>query len=74
MGILTRKQAEQFVISSDHTNPRATSKRAGRMDANYQVWTGVAWSADNGEALLFESLDIADEYVRANYPKLTSGI
>jgi hypothetical protein len=38
------------------------------------VWTGDAWSADNDTALLFESLDIADEYVRANYSKLASGI
>ncbi len=74
MGILTRKQAEQFVISSDHANPQATGKRAGRMDAAYHVWTGDAWSADNDTALLFESLDIADEYVRANYSKLVSGI
>jgi hypothetical protein len=74
MGILTRKQSEQFVISSDHANPQATNKRAGRMDAAYQVWTGNTWSADNGAALMFESLEIADEYVRANYSKLANGI
>jgi hypothetical protein len=75
MGILTRKQDERFVISSDHANPGGTVKRAPRrLNEPYLVWTGAGWSPDIAEALLFDTLDTADEYVRANYSKLASGI
>ncbi len=74
MGILTRKQDERFVISSDHANPHATNKRAGRIDEHYVAWTGAAWSANVAEALLFDDLDAADDYVRANYTKLAGSI
>jgi hypothetical protein len=74
MGILTRKQEERFVVSSDHANPQANNKRAARIDEHYQVWTGAAWSANTAEALLFDSLDMADDYVRANYSKLASSV
>ena len=71
MGILTRKQDERFVISSDHTSPGVTSKRAPRrLNEPYQVWTGFNWSPNTTEAVVFDSLEDADEYVRANYPKL----
>jgi hypothetical protein len=67
MGILTRRQGTHFVISSDHT-AEASNKRAPRHLANdYQVWTGKRWSANMTDAMNFESLDDADEYVRANY-------
>lgn len=72
MGILTRKQGGTFVITSDHNPLDALGRRpAGRLDEPYQVWTGAHWSANNDEALMFESMDDADEYVRANYSKVS---
>jgi hypothetical protein len=72
MGILTRKQGEQFVISSDRTTAGVVSQRPPRrMSEPYQVWTGSIWSANNEEAVTFNSLDDADEYVRVNYQKLS---
>lgn len=73
MGILTRKQDERFVVSSDHASRGATSRRAPRhLNEPYQVWTGLNWSPNVTEAVGFDSLDDADEYVRANYAKLVS--
>lgn len=73
MGILTRKQGEQFLISSDHGMAGASSTRAPRrINDIYQVWTGTEWSLNIIEALLFGSLDDADEYVRANYSRLNA--
>ncbi|HEY1599929.1 MAG TPA: hypothetical protein VGG64_10025 [Pirellulales bacterium] len=70
MGILTRPQDRHFVISSDHT-AEASAKRAPRhLKQDYQVWTGTNWSANIADAMRFESLDDADEYVRANYAKV----
>ncbi len=73
MGILTRKQNERFVISSDLTDPLAKGKRApNRVNTAYLVWTGLTWSPNNSEAQFFDSLDDADEYVRAHYAELSS--
>lgn len=73
MGILTRKQGTTFVISSDHNPLDALGRRpARRLDEPYQVWTGAHWSANNEEAMVFESLDDADEYVRANYARVSA--
>jgi hypothetical protein len=73
MGILTRKQGEQFVISSDHASPGARKTRAPRHLINepYYVWTGAIWSSDQALAVLFGSLEDADDYVRMNYSKLS---
>jgi hypothetical protein len=72
MGILTRKQGEQFVVSSDHASPGSTKTRAPRrLNEPYQVWTGAVWSSDMAQAVLFDSLDDADEYVRSNYSTLS---
>jgi hypothetical protein len=72
MGILTRKQGEVFVISSDHTGAGVVKTRPPRrLDEPYYVWTGSMWSSNITEAVLFDSLDEADEYVRANYHKLS---
>ncbi len=73
MGVLTRQQGTKYVISSDRTLDEVGSKRAPRLQTNiYQVWTGVEWSTNMDDALSFDSLDDADEYVRANYAKVTS--
>ncbi len=72
MGILTRQQDETFVISSDHIINGPPSKRApNKVNGPYLVWTGTAWSDNMSEALCFTSLDDADEYVRANYARLS---
>ena len=73
MGILTRKQGGTFVISSDHNPLDALGRRAARrLDEPYHVWTGANWSANNDDAMTFQSLDDADEYVRANYAKVSA--
>ena len=68
MGILTRRQGTKFVISSDRDLNEQGNKRAPRIQSDvYQVWTGNEWSTNQSDALSFDSLDNADEYVRANY-------
>ena len=71
MGILTRRQGTAYVISSDHTADEAAKKHAAhRLNDVYQVWTGNGWSETMTEALLFDRMDDADEYVRAHYAKV----
>ncbi len=72
MGILTRKQDNAFVITSDKPSGSATTTRAPtRIVAEYEVWTGSGWSTIQAEAIQFASLDAADEYVRANFARVT---
>jgi hypothetical protein len=72
MGILTRKQGTDYVISSDRSAAVAPTGRApkGRPSDSYEVWTGNTWSALMTEAMIFNSLDEADEYVRVNFSKV----
>jgi hypothetical protein len=71
MGILTRRQGNEYVITSDHTAEDVSRKHAPRRLADvYQVWTGAGWSIDMAEAMKFESLEDADEYVREHYAKV----
>lgn len=73
MGILTRQLGTHFIISSDQDLDQKGTKRAPRFQSDvYRVWTGMDWSTNQSEALSFESLDDADEYVRANYSKVVS--
>jgi hypothetical protein len=72
MGILTRKQGERFVITSDRAVNEAISHRAPKTkpaDA-YRVWTGAQWSEQPTEAATFGTLDGADDYVRANMSQI----
>src|SRR5258708_1223725 len=73
MGILTRKQWPHYVISSDRSHTDAPTSRPpkGRPSANFAVWTGDSWSEVMTDAMTFETLDSADEYVRANFSKVT---
>ena len=72
MGILTRKQGDAYVISSDRNSADAPAKHAPKRQSNiYEVWTGRLWSVAMTDAKTFESLDSADEYVRANYALVT---
>ena len=73
MGILTRKQDDVFVITSDRQCDTAPTARApNRPTYDYRVWTGTCWSSTRADAVSFASLDAADEYVRANFAKVTS--
>jgi hypothetical protein len=75
MGILTLAQDGKYVISSDRDMGDAPVNRPpkGKPSANYQVWSGEAWSAVLSDATTFSTLDEADEYVRANYRRLSGG-
>jgi len=71
MGILTRRQGDAYVITSDHTAEDLSRKHAPRrVRDTYQVWTGAEWSINMTEALTFDSLDNADDYVREHYAKV----
>lgn len=73
MGILTRQQGDEFVITSDRQSGASPTTRAPtRVTEAYQVWTGACWSPTREEAIRFASLDAADEYVRANFSKVTA--
>ncbi len=73
MGIMTRKQGAEYVISSDCNAADAPTNRApkGRPSGNYEVWTGENWSAELNNAKPFDTLDAADDYVRANFARVT---
>jgi hypothetical protein len=72
MGILTRKQGTGFVIGSDRnaTDAPTTRPPKGRLSDSIAVWTGGTWSAVMTDAMTFETLDDADEYVRVNFSKV----
>jgi hypothetical protein len=72
MGILTRKQGTGYVIGSDRSATDAPTARAPKspVSAGIAVWTGETWSAVMTEAMTFDTLDDADEYVRANFSKV----
>lgn len=74
MGILARERDGAFVIASDRRTGEARTKKPpkGKPSESYEVWTGDAWSARMGDAKSFETLDLADEYIRANYSQVTS--
>ena len=63
------------MITSDRSMTDAPVKRApkGRPSGNYQVWTGDTWSLVKTDAMTFGTLDEADEYVKANYRRLSGG-
>jgi hypothetical protein len=72
MGILTRQLGEAYIITSDTVTDEAPRKRAPRrMTGKYRVWTGDGWSTDMSAAKTFASMEQADEYVRANYARVT---
>jgi hypothetical protein len=75
MGILTQEQDGKYVISSDRSITDAPVSRPpkGKRSENYQVWSGDGWSMVQANATTFGPLDEADEYVRANYRRLSGG-
>ena len=72
MGILTRQQDDDFVITSDQPRGASAKTRApARLNDSYEVWTGDRWSTTKADAIRFTSLEAADEYVRANFAMIT---
>jgi hypothetical protein len=73
MGILTVQQGAKFVISSDRRMTDAPVKRlrSRKPSVEYQVWTGNSWSSVKTDAMTFGTMDEADEYVKANYRRLS---
>jgi hypothetical protein len=72
MGVMPRKSGEKFIITSDRvagelpTN-RVPSKKTTEV---FQVWTGQEWSTTITDATFFTAIDVADEYIRANYARV----
>jgi hypothetical protein len=67
MGVMARDRGEVFVITSDRSLDEAQNKRvAKKMSNTYLVWTGDSWSSVMTDAKTFETMDAADEYIRAN--------
>ena len=75
MGILTLQQAGMYVISSDRTVTDSPVNRPPKWkpSGDYQVWTGDSWSLVRTDAKFFDTLDEADQYVKANYRRLSGG-
>jgi hypothetical protein len=69
MGVMTRKAGENFIITSDRIAGELPSNSAPkkRIVEAYEVWTGDGWSAITTDAKTFAALDVADDYVRANF-------
>ena len=68
MGIMVREQGDEYVIASDRSTGDARTNRPprGRPSNTYEVWTGAAWSAQMQDAKTFDTLESAEEYIRAN--------
>ena len=67
MGVMTRDRGEVFVITSDRSPDDIKHKRAPKNLSNtYLVWTGESWSSVMTDAKTFETIEAADEYIRAN--------
>ena len=73
MGIIARQNGKDYVIASDRNTGDAKTNRPpkGKPSEQYEVWTGSAWSAEMGDAKKFETSDDVDEYVRANFSRVT---
>ena len=73
MGILTLQQDGRYVISSDRgiTDAPVSRPPKGGPSGDYQVWTGDTWSMTKSDATTFDTLDMADAYVKTNYPRLS---
>jgi len=72
MGVMAREQGELYVITSDRTLGDAPSKIAPKKqyDGVYRVWTGDKWSTIATDAITFEAIEEADEYIRENSGRL----
>jgi hypothetical protein len=72
MGVMPRKSGEKFIITSDRVAGELPSNRVPKKTPLevFQVWTGQGWSATITDATFFTDIDVADEYIRANYARV----
>ncbi len=71
MGIIPRRVAENFVITSDRDD--TNSRRAPpRLLDTYLVWTGDAWSKAVDQGRRFETLEDAEDYLRVHMKEILS--
>ena len=71
MGVITRLQGAAYVICSDRSSTDNPTNSAPKGLPSFEVWTGEKWSAVMADAKTFSSLDEGDEYIRANFAKVT---
>lgn len=71
MGIMTRPQDDQFIITSDRGLDDAPSRAPKRHTDFSWVWTGRDWSETLADAKRFATEEEADEYTRANYAQIS---
>ena len=73
MGIMTRQLGETYVITSDRlSHDTVTARPPKRLTDAYRVWTGSGWSTVMADAKIFNTMDTADEYVKANYAQVSA--
>ncbi len=72
MGVMPRKSGEKFIITSDRVAGELPSSRVPKKTPTevFQVWTGQEWSVTTTDATFFTAIDVADEYIRANYARV----
>ena len=72
MGVRPRKSGEEFIITSDRVAGELPSNHISKKQRPevFQVWSGNEWSATITDATLFTTIDVADEYIRANYARV----
>ena len=72
MGVMPRESGEKFIITSDRVAGELPSNRIPKKPLLevFQVWTGRGWSATITDATFFTTIDVADEYIRANYARV----
>lgn len=72
MGVMPRKSGEKFIITSDRVAGELPSNRVPKKAPLevFQVWTGEGWSPTITDATLFTAVDVADEYIRANFSRV----
>ena len=72
MGVMPRKSGEKFIITSDRVAGELPSNSVPKKTPLevFQVWNGQGWSATITDAEFFTAIDVADEYIRANYARV----
>jgi hypothetical protein len=68
MGVMAREQGEFYFNTPDRTlgySPTQPPQKKPH-DRVFQVWTGDKWSTTTSDAMTFEAIEEADEYIREN--------
>lgn len=72
MGVMARVQGDLYVITTDRISGDSPSKTAPKRpkDQVYQTWTGEKWSEIASDAITFEAIEDADDYIKDNSAEL----